>query len=94
MAAPAKTLEIRTSPHLVSGYAVDSIMFNVVVALGPAVAFAIHAFGWAAVAVLGTATATCVATEALAARATGGRSTAPGISSITCSPRGPRLPRH
>ena len=57
MAAPAKTLEIRTSPHLLSGYAVDSIMFNVVVALAPAIVFAFYAFGWAAVAVLGTATA-------------------------------------
>ena len=75
MAAPAKTLEIRTSPHLVSGYAVDSIMFNVVVALAPAIVFAFYAFGWAAVAVFGTATATCVATEALVARATGKRST-------------------
>lgn len=75
MAAPAKTLEIRTSPHLVSGYSVDAIMWNVVVALAPAVAFAIYAFGWAGVAVLGTATVTCVATEALAARAADRRST-------------------
>ncbi len=75
MAAPAKTLEIRTSPHLMSGYAVDSIMFNVVVALAPAVVFAIYAFGWAAVAVLGTATATCVATEAIATRLSGRTST-------------------
>ena len=53
MAAPAKTLELRTSPHVLSGYAVDSIMFNVVVALAPAVVFAVYAFGWAAAAVLG-----------------------------------------
>ena len=67
MAKPAKTLELRTSPHVLSGYAVDSIMFNVVVALAPAIVFAVYAFGWAAVAVLGTATATCIATEAIAA---------------------------
>ena len=79
MAAPAKTLEIRTSPHLLSGYAVDSIMFNVVVALAPAVVFAIYAFGWAAVAVLGTATATCVATEAsICRRAPAGKSSTLG----------------
>ena len=71
MAAPAKTLELRTSPHVLSGYAVDSIMFNVLVALAPATAFAVYAFGWAAVAVLGTATASCVAIEALVARASG-----------------------
>ena len=75
MAAPGKTLELRTSPHLLSGYSVDTIMFNVVVALAPAVAFAIYAFGWAAVAVLGTATATCVATEGIAGRVAGKRST-------------------
>ena len=78
MAAPAKTLEIRTSPHLLSGYAVDAIMWNVVVALAPAIVFACYAFGWAAITVLATATATCVATEALVgrtARLSGGRST-------------------
>ncbi len=75
MALPAKTLELRTSPHVLSGYSVDSIMFNVVVALAPATAFALYAFGWAAAAVLGTATATCVVTEALAARAGGRPST-------------------
>ena len=75
MPKSVETLELRTSPHVLSGYSVDSIMFNVVVALAPAVVFAIYAFGWAAVAVLGTATATCVATEAIAARATGKRST-------------------
>ena len=30
-----KTLEIRTSPHILSGYSVDTIMFNVVLALLP-----------------------------------------------------------
>jgi len=69
MAAPTKTLELRTSPHLLSGYAVDTIMFNVIVALVPATLFACYAFGWAAVAVVGTAVASCVATEAIAARA-------------------------
>ncbi len=35
MAELAKTLEIRTSPHVLSGYSVDTIMFNVVLALLP-----------------------------------------------------------
>ena len=36
MPTPSKTLEIRTSPHILSGYSVDTIMFNVVLALLPA----------------------------------------------------------
>ena len=35
MAKSRKTLEIRTSPHILSGYSVDTIMFNVVLALLP-----------------------------------------------------------
>ncbi len=40
-----RTLEIRTSPHLLSGYSVDTIMFNVVLALAPVTGFAVYAFG-------------------------------------------------
>lgn len=71
MAAPIGTLELRTSPHVLSGYAVDSIMFNVIVALAPTMAFAFYAFGWASLVVLGTATASCVLAEHLICRATG-----------------------
>jgi electron transport complex protein RnfD len=71
----AKTLEIRTSPHIVSGYSVDTIMFNVVVALVPAIAFAVYAFGLAAVAVIATAIGSCVGFEHLFCRATGKRTT-------------------
>jgi electron transport complex protein RnfD len=60
-----KTLEIRTSPHIVSGYSVDAIMFNVVLALLPTTAFAVYAFGLAAALVLATAVATCLLTERL-----------------------------
>lgn len=70
-AGAAGTLEIRTSPHVLSGYSVDTIMFNVALALVPAIAFAIFAFGLAAVAVLATATASCVAAEAIFRRANG-----------------------
>ncbi len=63
MAKLLRTLEIRTSPHLVSGYAVDSIMFNVVVALAPVTAFAVYAFGLAAAALLATAVASAVVAE-------------------------------
>ncbi|MBW2687166.1 MAG: RnfABCDGE type electron transport complex subunit D, partial [Deltaproteobacteria bacterium] len=47
MAKSGKTLEIRTSPHILSGYSVDTIMFNVVLALLPVTAFAVFAFGLA-----------------------------------------------
>ncbi len=61
--ARGKTLEIRTSPHILSGHRVDTIMFNVVLALLPTTAFAIYAFGSAAVLTLSVATASCLATE-------------------------------
>jgi electron transport complex protein RnfD len=64
----ARTLEIATSPHIASGASVDRIMFNVVLALLPVVAFAVYAFGLAALLVLATATLSCVATEHLLCR--------------------------
>lgn len=60
-----KTLEIRTSPHIVSGIEVDVIMRNVVYALLPIAAFAIYAFGYAALVLLVVATASCVLAEHL-----------------------------
>jgi len=48
----SKTLEIRTSPHILSGYDVDTIMFNVVLALLPTTFFAVYAFGIAGLLVL------------------------------------------
>ncbi len=71
----APTLEIRTSPHVVSGYSVDTIMFNVVLALLPTALFAVYAFGLAAFLVLGTAVASCLLTEALLGRFAGRAST-------------------
>lgn len=70
-----RTLEIRSSPHLLSGYAVDTIMFNVVVALLPATLFAIYAFGLAGFSVLAVSVASCLAAEALVGRARGGEGT-------------------
>jgi electron transport complex protein RnfD len=63
-----KTLEIRTSPHITSGYDADAIMFNVVVALLPATAFAVYAFGLAALLVPATAIASCLVAEWAACR--------------------------
>ncbi len=63
MSPLAKTLEIRTSPHILSGHSVDSIMFNVVLAVLPAAAFAVYAFGLTAFTMLAVALASCVLTE-------------------------------
>ncbi len=68
MKLPARTLEIRTSPHILSGYSVDTIMFNVVAALLPTVAFAIWAFGLAAAFTLAGALGSCLFAEWLACR--------------------------
>ncbi len=69
------TLEIRTSPHVLSGYSVDTIMFNVVLALLPTAAFAVWAFGLAALVTLTAAVASCLAAEWLACKSSGSPST-------------------
>ncbi len=66
MAELAKTLELRSSPHVLSGYGVDTIMFNVVLALLPTAGFAVYAFGLSALLTLGVATLSCLASERLA----------------------------
>jgi len=66
VSAPARTLEIRTSPHILSGASVDAIMFNVLLALLPTTAFAVFAFGLAGLLTLTTAVASCLLTERLA----------------------------
>jgi electron transport complex protein RnfD len=71
MVNSARTLEIRTSPHISSGYSVDTIMFNVVLALLPTTAFAVYAFGLTALLTLGAAVASCSLTEALTCRLAG-----------------------
>lgn len=70
-----KTLEIRTSPHILSGYSVDTIMFNVVLALLPVAAFAVYAFGLAALLTLLVAVGSCVTTEHWVSKRSAGRST-------------------
>jgi len=75
MTLRSKTLELRTSPHILSGHSVDTIMFNVVLALLPTTAFAVYAFGLAALLVLATAVASCLVAERLVCRVSGQRST-------------------
>ncbi|NNK06682.1 MAG: RnfABCDGE type electron transport complex subunit D [Myxococcales bacterium] len=73
--ASGKTLEIRTSPHILSGYSVDTIMFNVVLALLPVAGFCVFAFGLAGLLTLSVAVVSCVVTEDLICRATSKPST-------------------
>lgn len=64
----SQTLDIRSSPHIRGESSVDTIMFNVVIGLLPVTAFAIYAFGLAALLTLATAVISCVVTEALLCR--------------------------
>ncbi|MHC4106468.1 MAG: RnfABCDGE type electron transport complex subunit D [Planctomycetota bacterium] len=75
MAHVAKTLEIRTSPHILSGSSVDTIMVNVVLALLPTTVFAVYAFGLDALLTLGTAVVSCLLTEYAACKIAGKAST-------------------
>ena len=82
MTAPARTLEIRTSPHVLSGHSVDTIMFNVVLALLPITGFAVYAFGLAGLLTLSMALASCVLTEHVICRLAG-KPTTVGDWSVT-----------
>jgi electron transport complex protein RnfD len=75
MAERAPTLEIRTSPHILSGYDVDQIMFNVVLALVPTTCFAVYAFGLSGLLTLTTAVGSCLLAERLACKLSGTAST-------------------
>jgi len=75
VSAPARTLDIASSPHIRAGVGVDGIMFNVVLALLPVVAFAVYAFGLAALLGIAVATASCVLSEHLLCRLAGKPST-------------------
>jgi len=71
MTQPARILEIGSSPHIASGASVDTIMKNVVAALLPVCAFAIWAFGTAALLILVTAVVSCLLTEHVICRLQG-----------------------
>lgn len=70
-----KTLEIRTSPHIVQGISTPDIMRNVVWALLPVAAYAVYAFGLMALLVLVVSTSSCVLAEHLFCRWSGQAST-------------------
>ncbi|MGH0030178.1 MAG: RnfABCDGE type electron transport complex subunit D [Myxococcota bacterium] len=71
MSPDGRTLEIRSSPHVLAGYDVGVIMNNVVLALLPTVAFAVAAFGLAALVTIVGAVLSCLATEWAACRLAG-----------------------
>lgn len=77
-----KTLEIKTSPHLVRGLRTDTIMKHVTYTLIPISIFAIYAFGLNALLVLTTAVASAVLTEHLLCMATGKPSTIYDYSAV------------
>ncbi len=84
MAAPGKTLEIRSSPHVLSGNSVESIMWNVVLALVPITLFAVAAFGLTGLITLLGAVGSCVLAEHLLSRNTpGGTTIGDGSAVIT-----------
>jgi len=66
-----RTLEIRSSPHILRGHGVDVIMFNVILALIPATAFAVYAFGLSGLFTLVVALVSCLLTEQLFTRTRG-----------------------
>jgi electron transport complex protein RnfD len=69
------SMELRTSPHLVSERNVATIMKHVVLSLLPICAFSVGQYGLSALALLLTVTATCLLTERLFNRASGQPST-------------------
>ncbi len=81
MTQMSKTLTIRSSPHIGATSSVDTIMFNVVLAMLPVCGYAVYAFGLAALLVLLTAVLSCVATEHVLCRLRG-RATSVGDWSI------------
>jgi electron transport complex protein RnfD len=63
------SMELRTSPHLVSARSVERIMLHVVLALLPICAFSVWQYGISALALLLTVTASCLLAERLLNRA-------------------------
>jgi electron transport complex protein RnfD len=68
-------IELRTSPHVVKGASVESIMFNVVLALLPVAAFSVWQYGLSALALIVTVTLACIGSERLFNRMAGQHST-------------------
>jgi electron transport complex protein RnfD len=78
----SKTLDIASSPHIMSGRSVDVIMRNVVWALLPVAAFGVFAFGLAALATLVVAVLSCIVTEHVLCRVSGRATTVADASAV------------
>lgn len=63
-----RTLDIGSSPHLLSGASVDTIMRQVIYALTPIMAFSIYSYGLAAIAIFITALLSSTLTEYILCR--------------------------
>lgn len=70
-----KTMEINSSPHIVSGASVDNIMRNVFFAILPAAGFGVYVFGLTAILLLLTATLSCLFTEYILCKLSGKQAT-------------------
>jgi electron transport complex protein RnfD len=71
----APLIELRAAPHIVRGRSVETIMFNVVLALLPVAAFSVWQYGLSALASLVTITLVCIGSERLFNRLSGQQST-------------------
>ncbi len=77
-----KTLNISSSPHIVSGSSTEIIMKNVVFALIPVFGYSVYAFGMNALLVTLTATFSCVLTEHVLCKLSGRESTISDWSAV------------
>ncbi|HRK33538.1 MAG TPA: RnfABCDGE type electron transport complex subunit D [Candidatus Hydrogenedentes bacterium] len=82
MSAQLEAMELRSSPHLPEKAGVETIMFNVVLALIPIVCFGIFLFGVSVIALVATTTICCVLAEYLVCRCANRASTIPDFSVV------------
>lgn len=78
----SRVLDIAPSPHVRAPHSVERIMFDVVLALLPVTAWAIYAFGLAALAVLAVSVLSCVGLEHVFCRLKGEASTVSDWSAV------------
>lgn len=75
-------IELRTSPHVVKGTSVETIMFNVVLALLPIAGFSVWQYGLSALALIVAVTLTCLGSERLFNKMAGQQSTLSDWSAV------------
>jgi electron transport complex protein RnfD len=75
-------IELRTSPHVVKGTSVETIMFNGVLALLPIAGFSVWQYGLSALALIVAVTLTCLGSERLFNKMAGQQSTLSDWSAV------------